>query len=268
MDFIPDPYYVKKTEDSFFKLWLQFSCVTSTNEVAEFHVKNGYSSNFMVSSEEQSEGKGRNDRKWDSPEGGCYITFCTFVPDSFDHFCVPLVAGAAVYELCSAYGRKENWAVKWPNDVMYNVKGTYRKVAGILCESFDQDDQKAVITGIGINIESEFIKRKDLLQPAISLYDIEKNIQRTSHEFIEQLAGLFVEKLEIVQENNFSSLIASAGDIFLIGKKVEVVEYRETYEAVIEGIAEDGALLVKRSSEDTDIPPSIVKVYSADIKLL
>jgi Biotin-(acetyl-CoA carboxylase) ligase len=57
--------------------------------------------------------------------------------------------------------------IKWPNDIYINGK----KLAGILTESvFDENIPKAIITGIGINVNNNI--PQELSNKAISLYQI------------------------------------------------------------------------------------------------
>jgi BirA family biotin operon repressor/biotin-[acetyl-CoA-carboxylase] ligase len=44
--------------------------------------------------------------------------------------------------------------VKWPNDVVVEVDGALRKVAGILVEAVGSAKQTAVVVGVGVNVHT------------------------------------------------------------------------------------------------------------------
>lgn len=259
MDFVPDPYKVIKLKNSLFELWMKFNCVTNTNETAEFHVKNGYSKNFIISADEQLNGKGRKKRIWISPNGGCYVTFSFFVEENEPYSIIPMIAGCAVYETLIKYKTSKNWAVKWPNDILYFYNKQYRKISGILCEKFEYEGKTVILIGIGINISGDFISRDDLLQPAISLNEIcEKKYN--SDEIISCLIEEIIKKYEFAKTKGFSELIGSMGNIFLQNKKIEISQNNEKFEAIIKGIANDGSLIIKTNGKEK-------KIYSADITI-
>ena len=110
---------------------------------------------------EQTQGRGREDRRWMSArDRGIYATFL-FAPS-----CPParlsgysLVVGLAVQSALAKFGA--NLIVKWPNDlVLLRGDGSFQKVAGILvdstsgsgCESRIGARGLRVCVGIGINI--------------------------------------------------------------------------------------------------------------------
>ena len=88
---------------------------------------------------QQTEGKGRGDRSWESPTGGLYFSLV-----SPSHPLLPLIAGISVIQTLNDITDKLN--LKWPNDIMLDGK----KVGGILCES----DGKNSVVGIGINLNN------------------------------------------------------------------------------------------------------------------
>ena len=88
---------------------------------------------------QQTEGKGRGDRFWESPTGGLYFSLV-----SPSHPLLPLIAGISVVQTLNDITDKLN--LKWPNDIILDGK----KVGGILCES----DGKNSVVGIGINLNN------------------------------------------------------------------------------------------------------------------
>ncbi len=115
-----------------------FDELDSTNEYAK-RILGNIKEGAVVFAETQTQGKGRLDRKWYSPEGGIYMSVILF-PDK--PLLIPVLAGVSICEVFNAYDIL--LGIKWPNDILLNEK----KVAGILIETIDN----AVIIGIGINL--------------------------------------------------------------------------------------------------------------------
>ena len=64
---------------------------------------------------QQTEGKGRGDRSWESPTGGLYFSLV-----SPSHPLLPLIAGISVIQTLNDITDKLN--LKWPNDIMLDGK--------------------------------------------------------------------------------------------------------------------------------------------------
>jgi len=88
---------------------------------------------------QQTKGKGRGVRVWESPLGGLYLSIV-----SPSHSLLPFIAGISVIQ--SLVGLDNRLRLKWPNDLILDGK----KVGGILCE----DDGKCAVAGIGINLNN------------------------------------------------------------------------------------------------------------------
>jgi BirA family biotin operon repressor/biotin-[acetyl-CoA-carboxylase] ligase len=93
----------------------------------------------------QTQGRGRRDRSWASPDGGVYATFVFHVPEDVRISHVPLAAAVWVAEAASAAG--VDVRLKWPNDVL--CRG--RKLAGVLTEAKTRGDETIVAVGVGVN---------------------------------------------------------------------------------------------------------------------
>lgn len=129
--------------------------VGSTSDEARRLAGEGAEDGTLVWALEQTAGRGRHGRAWDSPRGNLY---CSLVlrPD------IPLARAAelsflAALGLGGAIGGlippQVDMRYKWPNDVLLNE----RKVSGILLESCLRPDQSLdfVILGVGVNVARE-----------------------------------------------------------------------------------------------------------------
>jgi BirA family biotin operon repressor/biotin-[acetyl-CoA-carboxylase] ligase len=122
-----------------------FRSVGSTNEVARGLAAQGAPSGTLVTSEEQTAGRGRQGRPWQTPAGAALAWSLLLrqrveVPGT-----LPLQAGVGVCAAVESLG-VERAEVKWPNDVW--IDG--RKCAGILVEARPQDGWAVI--GIGLNL--------------------------------------------------------------------------------------------------------------------
>ena len=102
----------------------------------------------VVVAENQTRGRGRQGRTWESPPQGFYgtITFATEAPLA-SLTGLSLVVGVATLELLSSLGCEVG--LKWPNDVL-DRNG--RKVSGVLIELVQERGLTFVLIGIGINL--------------------------------------------------------------------------------------------------------------------
>ena len=110
--------------------------VSSTNTWLS---SNSLGGNDCIIALQQTGGKGRGVRVWESPPGGLYLSII-----SPSHSLLPLIAGISVIQ--TLVGLKNRLRLKWPNDIILEGK----KVGGILCEG----DGKHAVAGIGINLNN------------------------------------------------------------------------------------------------------------------
>ena len=89
----------------------------------------------IVLADHQSAGRGRQDHRWEAPEGTALLVSFVLPPNPL----LSLAAGVAAAEACGPQVR-----LKWPNDL--RLKG--KKLGGILVEA----TSAKAICGIGINL--------------------------------------------------------------------------------------------------------------------
>ena len=116
---------------------LHLRATTSTNDRARGLAAAGAPHGTLVTTGEQTAGRGRQGRTWSAPAGQALL--CSLVLRSLDPL-LPLRAGLAVADLAGPEAR-----VKWPNDVL--LAG--RKLAGVLVEARPQEGW--AVLGIGLN---------------------------------------------------------------------------------------------------------------------
>jgi len=130
---------------------LRVSRVDSTNSLARRILDRLWSPGsrppeLSIQALEQTEGRGRLGRRWESAPGrGVYVSMlCAPGADSLP--LLPLAVGVGIVEALAGFGCQAR--LKWPNDVQ--VDG--RKLGGILIESVrGRDGGVAAILGFGVN---------------------------------------------------------------------------------------------------------------------
>jgi BirA family biotin operon repressor/biotin-[acetyl-CoA-carboxylase] ligase len=126
-----------------------FNEIDSTNTWLAARAVEGAPEGLVAIADFQSAGRGRLDRRWESPPGASLLCSILLRPDvgpdqlQLVVACVALAARAALVRLSGVRP-----SLKWPNDLI--VKDA--KIAGLLAEIVSVDDRLAVVVGIGVNL--------------------------------------------------------------------------------------------------------------------
>lgn len=127
-----------------------FNRITSTNDFLKRLARRGAEEGTTILADEQTSGRGRLGRKWQSPPGkGLWFSFLLRPRLPLDKVGVISLALAALIAETLTQTCGLECRVKWPNDVLVGGK----KVCGILCETqMSPTNVEAVIAGIGLNV--------------------------------------------------------------------------------------------------------------------
>jgi BirA family biotin operon repressor/biotin-[acetyl-CoA-carboxylase] ligase len=213
----------------------------STNDDAKLAARAGAPEGSAFVADAQSGGRGRLGRSWFSPSGeNLYASFV--LRPALDAKRIPLVtltAGLAVADAVIARIGDERVGLKWPNDVF--IDG--RKVAGILSEAQVVEGNAVwIVVGIGINVRTRAFPT-ELATRATSLA-IAGATSLDRGELFVDLAGALYRRIAMLREGQVSDLIAAFAERDeLAGKAITV----DGAPATALGIAEDGALLIRRA---------------------
>ena len=236
-----------------------YKTLSSTNGVAFELGRAGAQDGTVVIADEQTGGKGRIGRRWESPP---FVNLYTSIilrppiaPVRAHH--LTFVAAVAVAECVAKFLRRPP-IVKWPNDILIDAK----KVAGILLEMDSEPDRvNFVVIGIGINVNL----KPDALPAAVR--DIATSLANATGAAVDrvEVACVLYSELEkwykIYLDKGFSPVLdAWAGFFASEGKAVRVAACGRAIEGVCVGVDADGALLVRRRDG------ALERVVSGDVE--
>ncbi|HEY6102508.1 MAG TPA: biotin--[acetyl-CoA-carboxylase] ligase [bacterium] len=242
--------------------------VTSTNDVAQELASGGAGEGTAVVALEQSRGRGRLGRRWESPPGGLYLSIV--LRPSFPMARWPLI-GLACSLGAAAAAEVHGGApvrVKWPNDLLLDGK----KLGGVLVETTGD----AAVCGIGLNVIPSWVRvgSPGSVQPAAGAPSTRSGPSSTSpSESPNTVATVPAQAAWLTERNPSASLPAIVLDLLLecerrydslkVDPAPTLTEWRAKSVTLggrvyiegttpIEGIAEDidmdGALLVRVDS--------------------
>ncbi|MDN3450899.1 biotin--[acetyl-CoA-carboxylase] ligase [Planococcus sp. APC 3906] len=237
----------------------QQSCA-STQIIAHQLAQEGTPAGTVALAEEQTAGRGRMARVWDSAYGkGIWMSIVLrpdVVPQKAPQFTL-VAAVAMVRAIEEVTGVKPE--IKWPNDIL--IRG--KKCTGILTElQSDADGIQALIIGIGLNVNQELSDFDEQVQPIATSLKMESGKHVSRQEmvrsilfYLEQYTDLYIEEgfgiLKVLWESYSST----------IGSKVRARLPKETLEGIAEGITEDGVLQLRTADG------KLHSIYSADIEM-
>ncbi len=148
--------------------------------------------------------------------------------------------------------------VKWPNDVLLGGK----KVAGLLNEmSAETEGIHFVILGIGVNLNMRTEQfPAELRYPATSVA-LETGTPVCRAAFARSLFRHLDSLYELYLEKGFTPIIRAWEALFeLLGQEVEVDSQDRVLRGRVEGLDEDGALLLRLESGATE------RILAGDVK--
>jgi BirA family transcriptional regulator, biotin operon repressor / biotin---[acetyl-CoA-carboxylase] ligase len=124
----------------------------STNADLLAAARAGAPAGSVLVAEEQTAGRGRLDRSWQSPTGAG-LTFSVLLRPAAvapgGRGWLPLLTGVAVARTLASQ-TAVNARLKWPNDVQADSEEDARKLAGILAEQAGD----AIVVGVGLNVSA------------------------------------------------------------------------------------------------------------------
>ncbi|MCC8028327.1 MAG: biotin--[acetyl-CoA-carboxylase] ligase [Lachnospiraceae bacterium] len=243
--------------------------VDSTNNEAKRRAESGASQGLLVISEQQTAGRGRHGRAWDSKKGEGIFMSLLLRPDIEPAHAsmLTLVMGMAVRDALEmtvrdAQGMTEREVperiankvpemtecespdvqIKWPNDIICSGK----KICGILTEMSAQVDCiNHIVIGVGINVHNQEFP-EEVRQTATSVY-----LETGTHICRARLAARCMCQFEgyyarFLETQDLSGLMEEYNTRLVnCGRQVRVLDFKENYTGLAKGINAEGELLVE-----------------------
>lgn len=219
---------------------LRFESLPSTNTEIARQASEGAAEGLAIIADEQTAGRGRLQRAWSSPKGaGLYFSLLlrpTIAPELWPlvTFMAALAVGDALSESCGVMTD-----IKWPNDLLSGE----RKICGILAESVETPEGRAVVLGMGVNLTSDAYPA-DLATVAISVSEASGRAAER-----ETLLASLVQALSrwysLLHETDGPEKIVAAWSSrssYASGKPVQVANGDEVWQGISRGVESDGAL--------------------------
>lgn len=233
----------------------------STQNIASSIAREGAPHGTVVISEEQTAGRGRLERSWDSSANKGIWMSVIIRPEISPQFAAQftLVSAVAIARAMEDI-TKCSPDIKWPNDLLINGK----KVTGILTElQADMDRVQSIIIGIGVNVNQELNAFDESIQSFATSIKIESGDEIDRVVLVAKILDYLEKYSDMYVENGFEPIkLLWESYNCTLGKRIRANLLRETIEGVAIGITNDGVLELQLDNGE------IRGIYSADIHLI
>jgi BirA family transcriptional regulator, biotin operon repressor / biotin---[acetyl-CoA-carboxylase] ligase len=222
---------------------LRLESIDSTNLEAMRQAKAGAPEGLGIIAREQTRGRGRLDRTWQSPrDAGLY--FSIVLRPKFELGRWPLIGLMSALAVSDVLAKTFdlNVDIKWPNDVCVNE----RKLCGILAETVETDSGMAAIIGIGINLRQGNFPSE--LKSITTSVEEATGSTPNSDVILDNLLGAIVQRYVILQNDDGAEHTIRewcANSSYAYDRKVRVTLNQEVFEGTTRGLESDGALRVE-----------------------
>lgn len=187
---------------------------------------------------QQTQGRGRLGRGWlAQPQAS--LTFSLSVPIArADWSGLSLAVGLALARALDPTGQAIG--LKWPND-LWRRDGSQRKLGGVLIEALPVGEQRVAVIGIGLNVQplplsERFAALSEFLP------------QPTPPSVLAAVLPPLAQALQSFEQQGFAGIAADYARLDLLrGEQVTTTD-PACPEGLAEGVADDGALLVRTAA--------------------
>lgn len=191
-----------------------------------------------ITADEQTQGRGRFQRKWISPKGlNIYLTFVFRLPLNTLH----LISLGQLLSLSFAKVLMHHNLlpkIKWPNDILLSSK----KLSGVLCETSYQKDHVDIFLGIGINVNMEKVLLDQIDQPATSLKN-ETGKEWDRSKLLAELKKQFIQDFAVFLKEGFTSFHYELENLLAYKhQEIEVFDGKRRWKGLLHSLTCDGQL--------------------------
>ena len=241
----PQNLYHNLTTDTIGKKIIHLDSIDSTNDYLK-KIGNDVQEGTVVISEEQTKGKGRLGRNWQSKSKEGIWMSIILKPEILPYKApfITLIAGAAIVKALNDLQVPAK--IKWPNDIIINNK----KLSGILTElSAETERVNYVVVGIGMNVKNLDFD-EELEEKATSLYKESYYLSRV--EVISNILCEF-EKLYkgYIEKNDKEETLSICKEYSaILNKEIYIIKGDEKELVKCIDINKDGNLVVKDNNNN------------------
>lgn len=240
-----------KTYNRFIQEVHYFESIGSTNQYAKDIASATQNKNCLIVADEQTAGKGRLGRTWESQKGqGIWLSLLLkpeIAPENASYL-TQIAAVAMAKAVCEITGTETQ--IKWPNDLILNQ----RKVCGILTElNAEINLIHYLVIGVGLNV-SQGAFEETISEKAIALN--EGNASTTIDRL--KIIQKFVEFFEMyynqfVLNGTLEAVISYArSHSATLNKKVHLITRDQTREVFAKDLDAFGRLIVINEEEEEE----------------
>ena len=225
---------------------IHLSSIDSTNT----YLKENYEKldNYtFVSTDEQTNGRGRNSRVWKS-ENGKNLLFSLLILDKKlieDFKEISILSAYSIIQVLEKLGIN-NLSIKWPNDIYYKDK----KICGILLEAVTKSKMECLIVGVGLNVNQKEFNDEYLTTPTSIMNVINKEID--INQLKEDIYNQLINNLEAKKNNKDFYEEISKYDYLKNKEAYALIENNKTRIKVI-GINKDYSLNIEYENINRNI---------------
>lgn len=224
--------------------FINFEEISSTNSFALENMDN-LNDRAVIFADRQTQGRGRFDRVWVSDNSSnLYFSIVlkptNIIAESSHLSNLTQYMSLILCQVLDSYGAVSQ--IKWPNDVLIDGK----KIAGILAEtSIRGRNFKGVVLGVGVNLNSTKEELQMINQQATSLsLEVGQDIDKKA--FLKCLIDSFFDNYDEFLASGFALIKNDYSQkCFFIGSQIKINEISQSYDAMANGINDDGTLNIK-----------------------
>ena len=232
-----------------------FDEIDSTQNYALQISNNKNENGTVIVAEKQTDGKGRLNRKWYSPEGGIWLS--VIIHPEFQISDATIIPLAASLALCESIKKvhKIKTDVKRPNDITIDGK----KVAGMLIDTSIQGNKvENLVLGIGINFAVNIQQIEKRLKNSPNFYGVTSLFPEKNKPSKIELLVQFLLELEkvinsLIKGKNAQIIKDWSKHTNMFGKTISVNTGNGKISGIAKKIDSDVALIIKTGTKNRRI---------------
>lgn len=212
-----------------------YGTLPSTNCFAKERIQSGCPSGTIIWALNQTAGKGRRGRIWQSTSSSLTFSILWVWPNQHNIGILPLMIGLGLVQELEAIVPEIK--VKWPNDLWVGE----RKLGGILIENIKHKNSPWIIVGIGLNVNAS---PQFCIKDSTSLEEITQSFWCRLGILDRVLAG--AERARILQNakhKNLTSLFRTYGNF--LDRPIKIIQGQNSWKARAKEVLADGRLLIE-----------------------